>query len=102
MEEEVEFFGQKMPKEWAEFLVATQKDTHYKDESGEYARIPYGQQTFMKIPNAMTEPCRHCNTIYGKFHEPDCDYEQCPKCNQQKMTCECEFIGHEWRYDENS
>lgn len=100
MNEEVELFGQMMPGDWAEMLIASQKEPHYRDADGEYKRIPYGHQTFMQIPEAKKTPCRHCDTIFGKLHEPGCDYEQCPKCNRQIMGCACEFIGHEWREDE--
>ncbi len=102
MDEEIELFGQMMPKEWAEMLIESQKETHYRDADGKYKRIPYGYQTFMQISEAKQLPCRHCDTIFGKLHEPGCDYEQCPKCNRQIMGCECEFIGHEWREDEEN
>ena len=93
----VDFFGQQMPRDWAEMLAESQLETQYRDTDGRYDRIPYGRESFISIANPENMPCRHCNTISGKLHEPGCDYEQCPKCNSQIMTCDCEFIGHEWR-----
>jgi len=97
MKNKIELFGQIMPLDWAEMLIASQKEIYFRDSEGEYKRIPYGHQSFIKINDAIIKPCRHCNTIYGKLHEPGCEYEQCPKCNQQMMCCDCEFIGHEWQ-----
>ena len=98
--ETVEFFGKQMARDWAEMLEASQRETHYIDEDGQHGRIPYGSETFITIENTRAIPCRHCDTIHGKLHEPGCDYEECPKCNGGIMNCECDFRGHEWRENE--
>ena len=90
-DEYVTFFGQRMTREWAEMLQATQRKESYVAEGKSYRRIPYGSETFRNPREAATEPCRHCSTIFGKLHEPRCDYEQCPKCNWQSMSCDCVF-----------
>jgi hypothetical protein len=93
----VPMFGQMMPRDWAEALSNTQLETHYRDSEGEYERVPFGREQFLNPEVADSGPCRHCGTIKGKLHDPSCDYEQCPKYGRQLMTCDCEFIGHEWR-----
>lgn len=93
----VEFFGQPMPEDWADMLRRSQEETHYSDASGSYPRVPYGAETFRDPSEAREQPCRHCQTIYGKLHEPACDFEECPKCRWQAMSCDCEFRGHEWK-----
>jgi hypothetical protein len=97
----VPMFGQQMRRDWADALAVTQLETHYRDAEGEYQRLPFGKESFLNPEVAECGPCRHCGTIKGKLHFPACDYEQCPKCGMQQMSCDCEFIGHEWR-DENA
>jgi hypothetical protein len=91
--DDVFFFGQHTRREWADMLEATQRRTSYTSEGVAYPRIPYGAETFRQPKEAASTPCRHCSTIFGKLHEPRCDYEQCPKCNLQCMSCDCEFDG---------
>ncbi len=91
----VDFFGQQMQRDWAEMLQQAQLETHYAWVGTRYPRIPYGGETFRRPVEAASRPCRHCSTIAGKLHEPLCDYEQCPKCNWQRMSCDCQFEGYE-------
>jgi hypothetical protein len=86
-----------MPRDWADALAAAQAETHYRDFEGEYRRVLFGKESFLGPDVAESGPCRHCGTIKGKLHFQGCDYEQCPKCGLQQMSCACEFIGHEWR-----
>ncbi len=95
--EYVTYFGQRLTRDWAEALDRAQQERAYRVGSASYPRIPYGSETFRDPQEAMNQPCRHCNTLLGKLHDPDCDYEQCPACNRQIMSCDCEFEGHEWR-----
>ena len=46
------------------------------------------------------QPCRHCNTLLGKLHDPDCDYHQCLACTRQTMSCDREFEGNERKESE--
>ena len=89
----VVFFGQRMTKDWAEMLQATQSRTHYTMDGRSFARVLYGSETFREPVEAASQPCRHCCTIAGRFHEPMCDYEQCPNCGWQLMSCDCTFDG---------
>ena len=96
-QDKVMFFGQMMTRDWADALRDTQLETRYRDAEGEYRRVPFGLENFLDPSVADAGPCRHCGTIKGKLHFHACDYEQCPKCGRQQMSCDCEFIGHEWR-----
>jgi hypothetical protein len=87
----VTFFGQQMRRDWAEMLARTQRRVAYVSQGRSYPRVEYGAETFRDAKEAASQPCRHCCTILGKLHEPMCDYEQCPKCNWQRMSCDCEF-----------
>lgn len=91
MDETVEFFGQRMTREWAEMLQQAQDRHSYFSEGASYERIPYGAETFRAPTEAAHQPCRHCSTIAGKLHEPRCDYEQCPRCGWQAMSCDCTY-----------
>jgi hypothetical protein len=90
-------FGQRMTLDRAEALGAAQLVTSFSDADGEYPRILFGNESFLPSSIADSGPCRHCRTIKGKLHVEVCDYEQCPKCGEQQMSCDCEFIGYEWR-----
>jgi len=93
----VYYFDQRMSRDWANMLQGSQQETHYRAEGRRFERVPYGRETFRNPGEAKREPCRHCCTIGGRLHEPGCDYEECPKCTRQLMSCDCEFLGHEWK-----
>ncbi|MBX3469549.1 MAG: hypothetical protein KF878_21970 [Planctomycetes bacterium] len=89
-EERVFHFGQWKTKDWADALDWAQEATHYRHRRRKYARVPYGQETFREPAEARREPCRHCGTIRGKLHDPGCDFEECPVCGGQVMSCDCD------------
>jgi hypothetical protein len=99
-EDIVTFFGQQMRRDYAEDLQAAQDETHLVCDGEVYPKVAYGDETFRRPIEADHKPCRHCGTIKGKSHSHACDYEQCPKCHHQLMSCDCEFVGHEWRTEE--
>ncbi len=93
--EYVIFNGQRMRRDYAESLQAAQSFTHYHDGTEAFARVPYGQETFWNSIIAPSQPCPCCSTLQGQLHEPLCEYEQCPKCGQQVMSCDCPFYALE-------
>lgn len=75
--------------EEAHALEEVQRLTHYRLKGCLYQRLPYGTETFRSPSEGQHQPCRHCNARQGQLHEPLCDYEQCPVCGGQVMSCEC-------------
>ena len=71
------------------YLEECQSLTHYRAEGKLYPRVPYGLETFRNPAEANLGPCRHCGAVAGQLHEPLCDYEQCPVCGYQVMSCDC-------------
>jgi hypothetical protein len=94
-EDIVEFFGQKMRRDYAVELQAAQEETHYRWAGASYKRIPFGHETHMAKKYFQSGICRHCNTILGKLHTPECDYEQCPICGSGSMSCDCQYEGYD-------
>lgn len=35
--------------------------------------------------------CHDCNVAYGGYHHPGCDWERCPFCGGQLISCNCEL-----------
>jgi hypothetical protein len=35
--------------------------------------------------------CHDCRAEIGEFHGPNCDWEQCPFCRGQLLTCGCSY-----------
>jgi hypothetical protein len=33
--------------------------------------------------------CGDCGVLPGGVHHPGCDIEECPRCHEQLITCEC-------------
>lgn len=97
-DDEVEFFGQRMRRDWAEMLEREQQRREYFVEGVPYRRVKYGAETFRDPVEAQSTPCRHCSTVAGQLHESRCDYEQCPKCGYQSMSCDCTYDGEDSWY----
>lgn len=86
----VRMFAQRMSQDWAETLADAQEHTRYRVGDEALPRLPYGCETFRDAWEAEHVPCRHCDTIRGLLHDPGCDYEQCPFCQRQVMSCDCD------------
>jgi hypothetical protein len=69
--------------------AASQARTHYRFDGKLYPWLPYGSETFGAPAPVGRRPCRHCGAVRGQLHEPLCDYEQCPVCGEQVMSCDC-------------
>lgn len=61
----------------------------------EYKRIKYGEE-----PNnrPKQECCPDCAVRKGLYHAFNCDWEQCPKCGGQALSCECNLYNESF-YD---
>jgi hypothetical protein len=52
--------------------------------------IPYGSESEEYSGGGVNPPdCHDCAAKIGHYHHPDCDWEQCPNCAEQLLTCEC-------------
>ena len=49
--------------------------------------ISYGSETIW--PGGFTGPCGDCGVALGGTHHFGCDLEQCPRCGEQLIGCDC-------------
>ncbi len=71
------------------YLEQSQSLTHDRFEGELYPRLPYGLEAFRNPVESDHKPCPHCGAVKGQLHEPLCDYEECPACGLQVMSCDC-------------
>lgn len=53
-------------------------------EGETYARLRLGEE---QPPGES--PCPGCGAYYFALHDAGCEYEQCPRCRGQRVTCGC-------------
>jgi hypothetical protein len=56
----------------------------------ELRRIRYGNET-VEYTDGREQPlhCHDCSAMIGEYHHLGCDWEQCPNCEGQMLSCEC-------------
>ena len=68
-------------------------------------RIPYGAEymgwadgnnaeyfkKFQEI-DKVKKTCRDCGVMWGRIHHNGCDFERCPKCLGQFISCNCNNV----------
>ena len=59
----------------------------YADKK-DFVRIKFGGERRFRGETA-TGRCPDCNVKVGHFHHPGCDIEECPRCGQQLLSCNC-------------
>src|SRR4051812_42963663 len=61
------------------------------DLAGEtFDRIPLGRETAdWWMGRQPDTECHDCSAATGQRHHVGCDMEQCPRCGDQALTCEC-------------
>jgi len=55
-------------------------------------KIPFNPKS-LHLPN--WHRCPDCNVAPGGNHHANCDYETCPKCGSQLISCACFDSGAE-------
>ena len=59
-----------------------------KTIDGKYDPIPYGSET--RVPPPPTNHrCHDCDALPGHYHHVGCDWEECPRCHEQLLSCDC-------------
>jgi hypothetical protein len=51
--------------------------------------IPYGSETPNYYDGTNPEHCHDCNAKIGGYHHIGCDWEECPNCESQLLSCGC-------------
>ena len=63
------------------------KYIRYADKK-DFVRIKFGKERrFGEVTS--NDRCPDCNVKAGHFHHPGCDIEECPRCGQQLLSCNC-------------
>ncbi len=61
-----------------------------------HKRIKFGEEVAGMSHMAQDSGnCHDCNAAAGRYHHDGCDTEECPRCGQQSLGCDCgdEFEG---------
>jgi len=87
----VTYNGIEMRRDDAESLEEAQRNTHYRSGESLVRRIAFGTETYPMV-TAESGLCPCCAAARGQLHEPLCEREQCPICEQQVMSCDCDLF----------
>jgi hypothetical protein len=52
--------------------------------------VAYGSEQGNGADWNSARRCHDCDVSPGGFHHPGCDMEECPRCHQQLLSCDCE------------
>lgn len=86
-EGEVEYNGIIMDADWPAQIEAAQDIKSVSIAGVLYERIPFGSEKNRQTKGLAN--CGDCGTLQEQLHVPDCDVEQCPKCFQHLLSCDC-------------
>jgi len=85
----VTYQGEHLIKTFPSRIVNAQNVRYYKIGDTYPKRVPYGQESW--YPDKPTESnCHDCGVRVGQLHVSTCDFEQCPGCNGQVLSCQCD------------
>jgi hypothetical protein len=90
-DDSVIYNGIQMRRDYAESLENSQLQTRYESETHSAARLVFGTETYPMVTSGEGL-CPCCSAARGQLHEPLCEREQCPICEQQVMSCDCDFF----------
>jgi hypothetical protein len=60
----------------------------YTVDGVKYPRICYGGES--DDMSAALHVCRDCGVSLGQYHVVCCQFEECPRCHGQAISCLCE------------
>ena len=87
-EDIVTYNGISMCRDYAESLESAQSLAFYRVDGRNVSRLRFGEETFPMV-TAGHGLCECCSAARSQFHEPLCEREQCPICEQQVLSCDC-------------
>jgi hypothetical protein len=76
------------PEYLARFEESQQVPT-YLIAGSEFPRIRYGSES-ADWGFDSDRQCHDCRAVVGQYHAIGCDVEQCPRCGEQAISCDCE------------
>lgn len=59
------------------------------DETHTIINGPLGEIKINKVTKEETKTCHDCGVTTGDFHKDGCDWEECPNCGRQLISCDC-------------
>ena len=80
--------GYPVTPEYLERFEQSQHVLTYAIAGAEWPRVRYGDEK--DDWGASDHSCHDCRAAAGQFHAVGCDVEQCPRCGEQAIMCECE------------
>jgi hypothetical protein len=92
-DEYVVFQGNTMHRSWPSALLAAQDVRVVWLNNKSYPRFRYGEEPMWKhseYGDSPERPCGDCSCLPGQYHGSHCDIEQCPRCEGQFLSCDCE------------
>lgn len=99
----VVYRGQEMTVEWCKELKEEIENNRtiqsiVYDDGKVYNRIKFGSEKEVFKNNSIEynadsifelEYCPDCTAIQGEYHLDNCDWEVCPRCYKQLLSCDC-------------
>ncbi|QPC47371.1 hypothetical protein [Mangrovibacillus cuniculi] len=80
--------GVEISKDYAIEIAESQLFTNFTSRGKEYKRIKFGDEyNWFKQTN-----CGDCAVKQGYFHALGCDLEECPKCGERVVGCDCNLF----------
>lgn len=69
-------------------IQRAQSLTAYHVDGVRWPRVRYGQEAVDM--DASAHPCNDCGVAAGQYHVTCCQFEECPCCHDQVISCGCE------------
>jgi hypothetical protein len=82
----VPYNGTMMASFWPPIIQRAQEHSAYVI-TRPLARVPFGKEEGLQW--TPKQACRDCGALPGQYHVRNCDFESCPACGLQALTCPC-------------